>query len=252
VTHPFNTFCFAELQTPDVERSAAFYGDVFGWDAAPAADDFKLFRLGGNDIIGLRRATVHRLIGHVKVDSVDRVIARAIELGASLDSPAVETPRVARTAVVADPDGATFGVWESRGHDGAHVQDQVGSMWWMELLARDIVDARHFYTRLFGWDFSETPKYEISERPYTVFKAGNAGVGGALQYHPDWGVRQRWSVFFSVADWSDTIARVKAAGGELGFWRDVPHTGRCGFVEDPGGAHFVVMRTLELQTQGGP
>lgn len=250
--HPSTTFCFAELQTPDVNRAAEFYGSVFGWNAAPITNDFHVFRMNGDDIIGMRRARAHRLIGHVAVDSVDRVMARALELGARLDTPPLDTPGVARTAVLVDPDGAVFGVWETRGHGGAHVQDRIGSMWWIELLARDIVDARHFYTRLFGWDFSETPKYEISERPYTVFKAGTAGVGGALQYHPDWGVGQRWSVFFAVADWKGTIARVAAGGGRLGFWRDVPHTGRCGFVEDPDGAHFVVMRTLELQRDGGP
>ena len=247
MTHPLHSFCFAELQSPDVELSKSFYGNLLGWHAHRVTDDFHVFRLLEKDVIGLRPSPgPQRLIGYVKVESADRTVSRALELGATMDTAPFETAGIARSAVLADPDGAAFGLWEPRGHEGAHVQDQVGSMWWMELLARDIVDTRHFYMQLFGWDFSETPKYEISERPYTVFKAGETPIGGALQYHPDWGVRQRWSVFFAVADWKDTIARVKAGGGELGFWRDVPHTGRCGFIQDPGGAHFVVMKTLAL------
>ena len=108
--HPSTTFCFAELQTPDVNRAAEFYGSVFGWNAAPITNDFHVFRMNGDDIIGMRRARAHRLIGHVAVDSVDRVMARALELGARLDTPPLDTPGVARTAVLADPDGAVFGV----------------------------------------------------------------------------------------------------------------------------------------------
>jgi hypothetical protein len=29
--------------------------------------------------------------------------------------------------VLADPDGGLFGVWEPRGHEGAHVQDPDGA-----------------------------------------------------------------------------------------------------------------------------
>lgn len=244
MNHPLHTFGFAELHTPDIEGSRKFYGQLFGWNLVEIAPDFYVFRLLGKDVIGLRRSMEQRLIGYVKVESVDRTLARALELGATVDTHPLDTTGVARTAVISDPGCAVFGLWEDRGHGGAHVQDQIGSMWWMELLARDIVDTRHFYTRLFGWDFSETPKYEISERSYTVFKVGDTGVGGALQYHPSWEVTQRWSVFFAIEDWDAAIARVRAGGGTLGFWRDVPHTGRCGFIEDPGGAQFTVMKTM--------
>jgi predicted enzyme related to lactoylglutathione lyase len=245
MVHPFNTFCFAELHTPDVARAARFYGEVLGWKAAHITGDFHLFQVDGKDVIGLRRTNgADRLVGYVKVDSVDRMMARAEELGARVDTPPSDTPGVAGTCVLSDPEGATFGLWEERGHAGAAVQDQNGSMWWIELAARDIVDARHFYSRLFGWDWRETPKYEISERSYTVFTVPDCAVAGALQYHPDWGVTPHWTVFIHVADWAATCARAESAGGSLIFWRDVPHTGRLGVIQDPGCATFTVMMTL--------
>ena len=245
VNHPVHTFCFAELHTADPTRAASFYGSVFQWTPAHVTSDFDLFRRNGKAIIGMRRTSgPQRLVGYIKVENVDRTAARAQELGGRIDTPPADTAGVARTCVLSDPEGAVFGLWEPRGHDGADVQDQTGSMWWIELMARDIVGARHFYTRLFGWDFSETPKYEIGERLYTVFKTGSTAVAGALQFHPDWGVTPHWCVFFAIDDWDAAIARATAAGGSLGFWRDVPYAGRCGFIEDADGAEFTVMRPI--------
>jgi len=245
VSHPLHSFCFAELHTPDVAAASAFYGDVLGWETAHVAGDFHLFLREGKAIIGLRRSPgPQRLLGYVKVASADATAARATDLGATIDTSPFDTPGVARTAVIRDPEGAAFGLWEDRGHGGADVQDQIGAMWWIELMARDIVDARHFYTRLFGWDWRETPKYEIGERSYTVFTVDDrTAAGGALQFHPAWGVAPHWAVFFQVEDWATTTARAKAAGGSLTFWRDVPHTGRLGVIQDPACAEFTVMQT---------
>lgn len=240
--HPPHTFGFAELQTTvPLDLVARFYGGVFGWELARVSGDFHVFRQNGQDIIGVRPSDHHRMVGFVTVDSADTMAARTKELGGSIVTPPANTPDVARTAVVADPEGAVFGLWEARGHGGAHVQDQIGAMWWIELMARDIVNARHFYTRLFGWDWRETKKYEVSERAYTVFTAGENAAGGAMEGHPDWGIEPQWFVFFQVASWEETTSRAKALGGELTFWRDVPHTGRLGLIQDPSCAMFDVM-----------
>jgi hypothetical protein len=143
--------------------------------------------------------------------------------------------------VLQDPEGAVLGLWESRGHAGARVVNEPATLWWFELLTRDIGQARHFYSALFDWDTVETLKYGP---PYTIFKAHGQSVGGAIQFGDDWGVTPRWQVFFAVADYTETVARAAALGGTLEFSRDVPDTGRLGVIRDARNAVFVVMEPL--------
>ena len=93
--HPVGTFCFAELQTPAPEVSAGFYCDLLGWSIRQISDRYWMFRSGGSDVVGLRRADTHRWLACVRVDSVENTIARAQTLEMSVVTPAVETPGVA-------------------------------------------------------------------------------------------------------------------------------------------------------------
>lgn len=248
--HPYGSFCFAELHTADVDGAKRFYGELLGWSAVPVptARDYFIFQLHGKDVIALRRTDgPQRLLGYINVDNLERASAHAQQLGARLAIGTVETPGVARTCVLEDPEGALIGLWESRGHGGAQVQDQTGTMWWTELLARDIADARSFYTALFGWTFGETQKYGID---LTIFKVADVSVASALQYHPDWDVTPRWSVFFAIDDWDVAIRRATSMGAELEFWRDVPNAGRLGIIRDPSGAVFCIMRPDQVVVGG--
>jgi predicted enzyme related to lactoylglutathione lyase len=258
--HPFKTFCFAEIHTTEIERSSAFYGELFGWTpvpvpapsaaggSAPGDPSYFMFQLDGQDVIAMRRTSgPHALLGYVNVASVDAVVAQAQGLGGGVKTPPFDTPGVARTAVLADREGALFGLWEGRGHAGAAVQDLVGTMWWIELLSLDIDTARDFYTSLFGWSVALTKKYADPGEPgagYTVFKVGETSVGGAFEAARDWGIGPRWSVVFAIADWDETVRRVVKHGGQVVFWRDVPNAGRLGVINDFAGAPFLVMKPL--------
>jgi predicted enzyme related to lactoylglutathione lyase len=241
--HPANTFCFAELYTPDVARARKFYGDLFGWTTVDRSGMYSIFQKDGQNVAALRRSDVggSRWVCQVTVESVDRTAARLQALGGKVVMPAFDTPGVARTAVVAAPDGALFGLWEARGIAGADAQDTTGSMWWVELATSDIASSRLFYAELFGWTHGETMKYETPD-PYTIFKAGDVSAGGAFQYHDDWGVTPAWWVYFAVDDYDRTVTRAEAMGADPGFSREVPATGRLCIISDPSDAIFVVMR----------
>ena len=240
MNHPHGSFCFAELQTPHEDLATRLYRDVFGWDTVEAAPGYSLFHLNGKAIVGLRHIDgPHRWVPYVAVDSVDRIAVRAEDAGGAIETPPLDTPGVARTCVIQDPDGGVFGLWEYRGRTGADVQNETGTMWWVELLARDIKAARAFYSGLFSWPFEETLKFGI---PYTIFRIGEESAAGATQYDPEWGVTQSWRVLFAIDDWDATIDRITKIGGEVTFWRDVPHAGRFGIIVDPDGAEFCVMK----------
>jgi uncharacterized protein len=248
--HPDRTFCFAELHTTDVERSTAFYGELFGWTAVPVQNnpEYFLFQLRGQDVIAMRRTSgPQRLLGYLKVASVDATAARVQELGGRIETPAFDTPGIARTAVAADREHARFGLWESRGHGGAAVQDAIGTMWWIELLSLDLRGARDFYPSLFGWNVTLTHKYAdpgATGEGLTIFRVGETAAGSGFQADPDWGIGPRWTVFFAIDHWDETVRRLVTGGGEVVFWHDVPNAGRLGVVHDYAGAAFIVMKPL--------
>jgi predicted enzyme related to lactoylglutathione lyase len=235
-------FCMPELHTPDIDGAKRFYGELFGWTAVDVPDArgyYALFQVDGTDVAGLRRVAgaTHRWIAHVLVDSIAETAARATQRGATASAP-VRTPGLATTSLVRDPEGAEIGLWEAGGHPGARLTEATGSMWWVELLARDIHAARAFYTGVFGWSVRESSKIGF---PYTVFQIGDRQAGGAAQHEPEWGVTSRWQVLFAVAHFETAVKTAAAQGGRLGFWRDVPYNGRFGILNDPGGAVVCIM-----------
>src|SRR5687767_6951869 len=185
MNHPRHSFCFAELETYEVGLSTQQYRDLFGWDVIDAAPGYSLFLAGGKVVAALRfTGREHRWVPYLAVESVDETAKRAQQLGATIQTAAFDTPGIARTCVVQDPEGAAFGLWESRGRAGADVQNEAGTMWWVELMARDVKAARGFYVEMFGWTFEETLKFD-PEEPYTIFRVGEESVAGAAQYRPE-------------------------------------------------------------------
>jgi predicted enzyme related to lactoylglutathione lyase len=118
-------WAMSRLDTPEPDRCAAFYGEVFGWttETFPVGDDvFTMFRLpgyvGGEPEQPVSRevvATMAQAPGparwHVDfwVADVDEAAATAARLGGSATVEPYDMP-MGRSAVLADAAGATFSV----------------------------------------------------------------------------------------------------------------------------------------------
>lgn len=74
---------------------------------------------------------------------------------------------------------------------------------------------------------------------YTMFNAGEEGLGGAVPLDASHGVPSHWITYISVNDVEKSCDRTKALGGKVhreAF--DIPNVGRMAVVEDPTGAFF--------------
>ena len=58
-------------------------------------------------------------------------------------------------AVLADPTGAAFGVWQGGTNVGFGVVKEAGAVNWIELNTRDAEAAKAFYGAVFGWAFED-------------------------------------------------------------------------------------------------
>lgn len=240
-THQAGSFCTTVLCTRDLERSAAFYEALVGWTTheLPGTPTHKLLTVDGKQVASLQQMAgdSDRWVPHVSVGSLERTLADAVAIGATLVER-IDVPGLARLATVRDAEGAWFGLWQPAPQQGAQVIDEVGSLWWIELLSNDVAPASEFYGNLFGWSSVETSFEPFAS--YTVFKRGEVQEGVILPIGADWGVSPTWNSIFAVADCDASVERAQALGGSVIFVHTVPKHGRIGSVRDPGGAVFVM------------
>ena len=88
---------------------------------------------------------------YVTVASVDEAAKRAEGLGAKVLVPPFDVMDAGRMAVVQDPTGAVFQLWQAARSIGAKILNEPGALCWSELTTRDTKAAESFYTALFGW-----------------------------------------------------------------------------------------------------
>lgn len=112
-------FTWAELDTRDVAGAKAFYEAVFGWGSETSEGGGMVYtewKLGGESIGGMMdmppmvpaEVPPYWLV-YFQVADVDAAAARVGELGGSVMAPPMDFPG-GRFAVVADPQGAVFGL----------------------------------------------------------------------------------------------------------------------------------------------
>lgn len=108
-------FMFFDLRTTDAATSRAFYGDLFGWTSIDAP--VPMFTDGTAPWAGLTELSpddprTPQWIPYVAVPDLTAATTRARDLGATILRERVEIPQGAM-AVITDPTGATFVLWEN-------------------------------------------------------------------------------------------------------------------------------------------
>lgn len=141
-----------------------------------------------------------------------------------------------RMAVLQDPEGAVFCVWQANKHFGVMVRDEDNTLCWNELASKDPEAALGFYGKLFGWEGKVAPEYvEVS--------SGGTPVGGIRRIGEGEPTPPNWMPYFAVADCDGFVASAQS-GGATPYVppRDIPSVGRFSVLGDPQGAVFAVIR----------
>jgi predicted enzyme related to lactoylglutathione lyase len=240
------TPCWVDLAASDLEGAIAFYTGLFGWTAQPVepgGGGYHLCRLRDRAVAGILPTSSDRpaqWITYVSVLDADATVDRAVAAGAKVVAGPFDVGDVGRTALLADPVGATFAVWQPRAHVGAGLVDEPGALAWNELTVRDVDIARPWYAELFGW--TGRP-HRFGDGTYTEWHLDGRDVAGLIEITDSWPpeVPDHWMTYFAVADCDATVARA----GELGAAVLVPPgdipLGRFSVLRDPQGAVFSVL-----------
>jgi hypothetical protein len=237
-----------DLATPDSEASRGFYHALFGWqyDIGPAEyGGYTTARVGpyaSAGIIGSQMGDAPAQAAwslYFATDAIDADVDRAVSLGASVVYPAGEVGHFGSMAVLVDPTGAGFCLWQSNQHVGSQITNEPGSVAWYELYTPNAKQARDFYTELLGASAEAMP----GDMEYYVLSHGDQQLCGIMQIDPAWGpLPTQWVAYFAVADTDAAAALAVAHGGQVhGPIEDTPF-GRLAAVTDPHGAMFKLIQ----------
>ncbi len=251
--HLPGTFCWPELYTSDQNGSKKFLTQLFDWGIRdiPMGPEavYTVFTLHGADVAACygeipdmyEENLPSHWMSYVYVANADDAASKAKNAGGSILKPPFDVPNVGRMAVIRDPVGAVFCVWQDKGKPGIGLSREPGTLQWTELLASDTEKAAAFYEETFGWKRTYWPSPD--NPAYHMFMLGDVPAGGMTPITPEMNVkRSSWGIYFNVADCDAAVALAKKLGGRVTMPPEsVPDVGRFAILADPAGAHFGVM-----------
>ena len=255
-SHAPGSFCWIELGTTDQQAAKKFYGDLLGWtplDFPMGPDDFyTIFNLDGRNTSAaytlkpemISQGVPPHWMLYMAVASADDTAAKAVPAGGKLIAGPFDVMTFGRMAVLQDPAGASFSLWQPMSHKGIGIAGVPGTLCWADLNTPDPAGATKFYQELFGWQF--TPG-EDDTSGYLHIKNGETFIGGlppAAMLNPN--APPHWMLYFLVKDCDASTAQARASGATVYMEpMTLEKVGRFSVLADPQGAVFSLFQPVE-------
>ena len=254
-SHAAGTVSWADLATTDAAGAKAFYGELFGWELedlpVPDAPPYTMARIGGKAVCAIYERAAEQpgppaWLSYVTVDDADATASRARELGATVISEPFDVMQAGRMAVLQDPTGAVFAIWQPGESIGAELVNDPGAITLNQLNTGDPEAAKRFYTGLFGWRFDQLPEAESADtdvagqKYWGIFNGErlNGGMMPLSQAGP--GAPPAWLVYFTTPDVDASVARIGELQGQVVLAPTQIQSGRIAVAQDPQGAVFAL------------
>jgi predicted enzyme related to lactoylglutathione lyase len=253
--HATGTFCWVELGTTDQNAAKQFYGSLFGWtfvDYPMGPNDvYTMFQLNGRDAAAgytLREAERAQKVPphwnlYVAVTDADAAGAKAVDLGGKMPAGVFDVYTNGRMAVVLDPTGASFCLWQPKQTQGIGVMNDNNSYCWADLSTYDRTTAKKFYEGLFGWKIS--PGKNKDESTYLHISTGAEPFAGILpDSHRPPNSPSHWTPYFKVASVDESTVKAQGLGATVhAAPMDIGEGLRYSVLADPQGAAFALFQS---------
>lgn len=246
--HDDGMFSYSDLQTTDDRAALDFYTKLFGWtiEEQPMGEGqtYYMPQKNGKTVGGLsQQQDEQRASGvppmwnsYFTVSDVDLKAKEVESAGGTVLAPPFDVFDAGRMAVVSDPAGGVFSIWQAKQSIGAEVMHEANTLTWTELHSTDPDRARTFYSDVFGWTHDEMDMGDGAV--YTVFKVGERPVCGLFKQMTE-GLPSFWLVYFNVDDCKATTEQARSQGAQVMMGPEaVPGVGVISVVTDPQGASF--------------
>lgn len=255
--------CWVDASYKDPESVLPFYRGLFGWEFTPAIETpgerFFIATIRGGSAAGIGELPadhppVPEWNTYVAVTSADEAVVKVQAAGGEVLAPAFDVVDAGRMAILKDPQGAVFCVWQAGRTKGAKVVNEHGAVNFNTLHTADPEAAKQFYGEVFGWttlslagaEFWTLPGYgDYLETIVPGMRKGAAEMGAAgfedvvavLESLKD-GEQSHWHVTFAVNDADAAAAEASKLGGRVVVSpMDAPYV-RFTVLADPEGTTF--------------
>jgi predicted enzyme related to lactoylglutathione lyase len=248
---------FAALVTPDLVGAEKFYTDLFRWQFQNANVGGRLIgqaSFNGRTVaviaqLPLQKGAMPAWRSFLSTGDVDGSLALAVQHGATLLVKPHDLANIGRDALLADPQGAVFGLLTSSSGDPADVATAPGEWIWSTLVTSDPIADAAFYKTVFGYQTYDAA--DPSERGHITLASADfarASVNPMPSDHPV--LHPRWISYVRVSDLTAMVARATALGAHVVVPpHNDPHGGGVSLIADPAGALFGL---LEWQDDPAP
>lgn len=267
--------CWVDTAQPDPHVAAEFYRALFGWeveDVMPpdAPGRYYVATLDGLDIAGIGSQpddapTAPAWTTYIAVDDVDAGVAGVSDAHGKVLTGPMDVSDAGRMAVVTDPAGAEFCLWQAGRRIGAQLVNAPGSVNFNDLSTPDVDGATAFYGAVFGWEVLTIPMGDEQGMMWTLEGYGadlDRLEPGTLDGQADMGApagfenvvaslspieatdgsRARWDVTFAVDDCDGVAAQAAQLGGDVLVEPVDVGPVRTARIADPAGAALTISR----------
>jgi uncharacterized protein len=241
--------CWADVASPDVATTAAFYRELFGWVL-----DGRVFRLRNEIVAGVVPLAAHHppaWLPYIATDDAAAIAQAVVAAGGQVRVPPQPVGDLGHAAVFGDREGATFAAWQRGTRFGAHLSMEPGALCWFELATRDVAGASTFYRAVFGWDVVNAAA-NPGDDPYYEWHQHGDTVGGMvpLDHRFPADIPAHWTTCFMVGDCANACDRVAELGGRVARKPMAVAGGWYARVADPTGAHFALIELADELRSG--
>ena len=246
---PIGAPIWVDLMAADKPAAAAFLSSLLGWTADDPNEEFggyQNLRLDGEMVAGLMARgedpPMDLWTVYFHTADVAATVAAVESSGGMVFSGAMSVGDLGTMAVLADPAGAVFGLWQPGTHPGG-VVGATGAPCHFELHTRDFDAVVPFYSEALGMTFDVTDLTDVSGDTgfrYALYDLGpgfGAGVVDASPWLPE-GVPSHWKIYFASDDVDASIEAATAGGATLVQPAEDTPYGRLATLIAPGGSIF--------------
>jgi predicted enzyme related to lactoylglutathione lyase len=240
---PIGTPCWVDYGAADLEAAKGFYSALLGWNYTEGSEEY------GGYINAMKNGELAAGLGprmdenqpvawttYFATDDSEAVVQKIRDAGGMVVVEPMDIDPYGRMTIALDPQGNSFGLWESKEHTGARIYNEPGGYAWNEISTDDPAAAQDFYAKVFGFTFDE-----MADAPggYWTFAKGGNPLGGLAGAQP--GSPKGWLTCFAVANADEAVATAEANGGKVVMAPMDTPWGRFAVLQDPWGAPFEVM-----------
>jgi len=239
-TIPTGRFVWFEYIAKDHNKVQPFFGELFHWKSKQEKmpnGPYTMIALGDQTMGGFDAPTPGTLqaphwLPYLQVANARDVASKVKSLGGKIVKEPMQLGEMATMAVVVDPFGAPFALWQPKDPKGTgDYKSADGAFIWNELYTPDPDKAVAFYKAIGGFEHEQMKGERTGPSRYDILNFEGKGRAGIMKMD---GVPPQWMPYVMVANPDQTVEQAKRLGGTA---KHTPETlegvGRLAVIADP-------------------